>query len=270
MSEYVYQYVELPSSPLVVEAIYKGGTNKNVSDDPISKLLKGTGNQGGFRKAVNPFGKVAYVVIYSSNKELAWPDYLDTESGVFRYYGDNRKPGSAIHETKRGGNLLLREVFDALHGNRLEDIPPFFIFEKADSGRDVRFRGLAVPGNPSIPSDRDLVAFWRTMDGKRFQNYEAYFTILDTGSELITREWIDGLLMGTSQAKDAAPKCWKEFLKKGRAGIKPLRSQRIDAVRKKRRRNLKRTTRERSATPYMISIPTIPMDLKLARRELSS
>ena len=40
---------QLTTSSLVVDAVYEGGSSGNAGDDPISKLLKGTGNQGGFR-----------------------------------------------------------------------------------------------------------------------------------------------------------------------------------------------------------------------------
>lgn len=64
------------------------------------------------------------------------------------------------------------------------------MFKKTGVGRDIQFLGLAAPGNPKISPDRDLVAFWRTVKEKRFQNYEAYFTVLDTGEKPISRRWI--------------------------------------------------------------------------------
>ena len=47
--------------------------------------------QGGFRKKLREdgSGKYAYVVLYTSIEELEWPDYLEEETGIFRYYGDN-------------------------------------------------------------------------------------------------------------------------------------------------------------------------------------
>ena len=68
------------------------------------------------------------------------------------------------------------------------------MFKKTGRGRDVQFLGLAAPGNPKISPDKDLVAFWRTFKGKRFQNYEAYFTILDTGRHPISKKWIESLI----------------------------------------------------------------------------
>lgn len=70
-------------------------------------------------------------------EEFEWPDYLDEETGIFRYYGDNREPGRELTDTKKTGN-----------------------------GRDIQFLWLAAPGNPKISPDKDLVAFWRTVKEK--------------------------------------------------------------------------------------------------------
>ena len=232
MTEVFYSFVQLPEAPLLIDAVYEGGSSGNISDDPISKLFPGVGNQGGFRAAQqqNDSGEIAYVVIYTSNQELEWPDYLDVETGVFRYYGDNRQPGSSLHETRRGGNVLLKETFEKLHTGKQNEIPPFFIFEKTGKGRDVRFLGLAAPGNQHIAPDRDLVSFWRTMHGQRFQNYEAYFTVLDLKLETITREWLTALRSGNASADNYAPSCWIKFKENGRKGIQALQSPRIIKV----------------------------------------
>src|SRR5216684_2810968 len=47
----IIPHEELPQSDLVVDAVYEGGHSGNTGDDPISKTLKGAGNQGGFRAA---------------------------------------------------------------------------------------------------------------------------------------------------------------------------------------------------------------------------
>ena len=44
----VFKFKELEKADLIVDAIYEGGDKGNVSDDPISKLLK-CGNQAGYR-----------------------------------------------------------------------------------------------------------------------------------------------------------------------------------------------------------------------------
>lgn len=84
-------------------------------------------------------------------EELEWPDYLDEETGIFRYYGDNREPGRELTDTKKKGNKILEDVFGLLNeGKRLGEIPPFFVFKKTGNGRDIQFLGLAAPGNPKI------------------------------------------------------------------------------------------------------------------------
>ena len=227
-----FKFGDLNNAPLVVDAIYKGGKAGNTSDDPISKLFPKLGNMSGFRKAKrnDKSGKMAYVILYTSMNELEWPDYLDVETGVFRYYGDNRKPGNYITETKQGGNKLLEEVFGLLNSEKYSEIPPFFVFKKGESGRDVQFLGLAAPGNPNISPDKDLVAFWRTMGEKRFQNYESYFTILDTKNEEISRKWLDSLLNDHDNNLLYAPKAWHNFVNKGRSGIKPLKAPKIKKI----------------------------------------
>ena len=192
-------------------------------------LIPGCEIAGGFRKKLREdhSGKYAYIILYTSMEELEWPDYLETETGIFRYYGDNREPGRLITDTKKKGNRILEDTFAALNGGNMSDIPPFFVFKKASKGRDVQFLGLAAPGNPKISPDKDLVAFWRTMDGNRFQNYEAYFTILDTEDAPISRKWINSLIKDHDNNLDYAPEAWRRFMKKGRNGIVPLQAPRI-------------------------------------------
>lgn len=217
----------LETADLSIDCIYKGGPTSTLYSEPFHKLIPGCENAGGFRKKLREdgSGKYAYVVLYTSMSELEWPDYLDKDTGIFRYYGDNRKPGRELTNTKKKGNVILEDTFSLLNsGDDLKDMPPFLIFSKTGVGRDVRFLGLAAPGNPLISPDRDLVAFWRTMNGERFQNYEAYFTVLDTGKQPITRKWIESLIYDHDNNLKYAPSAWKSFIQNGRAGIKPLKA----------------------------------------------
>lgn len=217
----------LDKSDLFVDCIYKGGTAPNMSAEPFHKLIPDCENAGGFRKRLRQdgSGKYAYIVLYTSMEELEWPDYLEEETGIFRYYGDNREPGRELTDTKKKGNLILETTFALLNeGTHLDDIPPFFIFKKTGKGRDIQFLGLAAPGNPKISPDKDLVAFWRTVKGKRFQNYEAYFTVLDTGNKPILRKWIEMLIYDHANSLQYAPDAWRKFVKKGRNGIEALKA----------------------------------------------
>lgn len=224
------KFEDLGKMDLIVDTIYKGGKNGNTGDDPLSKIFPKLGNMSGFRKVKRKDDptKFAYCVLYTSMSELEWPDYLDEETGIFRYYGDNRKPGRLLTNTKQGGNKLLEQVFSNLNFNKnLKDIPPFFIFKKATEGRDVQFLGLAAPGNPNISPDKDLIAFWRTIGDNRFQNYESYFTILDTKDESISYDWLVALCEDYENSIEKAPEAWKKFQKNGRNGIDALKAPKI-------------------------------------------
>ncbi len=226
-------FEDLKNADLVVDTVYRGGKVSGKGSEVLSKLLPGCSNSGGFRKVMRKDGSglPAYVVLYTSMQELAWPDYLDEETGIFRYYGDNRNPGKTILDTPRKGNQLLEFVFDCLNSRdgSIKNIPPFFIFKKTGSGWDVKFLGLAAPGNPKISPDKDLVAFWRTMDEERFQNYEAYFTVLETGIP-IDRRWLNALIYDHENSLQYAPDCWKYFINKGRNGIIPLIAKKLPKV----------------------------------------
>lgn len=221
---------KLSTAELVVDTVYKGGNVSGKGSEVLCKLMPGCSNSGGFRKVMRKDGSglPAYVVLYTSMQELAWPDYLDEETGIFRYYGDNRSPGRTILDTPRKGNQLLEFVFECLNSKdgSIKNIPPFFIFKKTGCGWDVKFLGLAAPGNPKISPDRDLVAFWRTMNEERFQNYEAYFTVLNT-DQAIDRRWINALVYDHDNSLKYAPSVWKQFMSKGRNGISPLIAKRI-------------------------------------------
>lgn len=77
----------------------------------------------------------------------------------------------------------------------------------------MNFFGLAVPGASDLDSSEELVAIWRTVEGKRFQNYRARFTILD--ASVISRTWIDSLIAGKPD-EAAAPDAWRTWIKTGR------------------------------------------------------
>ena len=72
----VISFDDLGTADLVVDAVYEGGTRGNAADDPISRLLPGSGNQGGFRAAGRGDDKT-FVVLYTSGEDSDWPDQLD-------------------------------------------------------------------------------------------------------------------------------------------------------------------------------------------------
>jgi hypothetical protein len=216
---------QLAGADLTVDAIYQGGTTASTADDPLGKIVP-VGNQGGFRPAGSVKNDaVRLVVLYTSGADPDWPDSLDRETGLFTYFGDNRRPGKDLHDTSRSGNVILRRSFHRLHRSPpcREGIPPFLVFARASQagGRDVRFLGLAVPGAQGVQPSEDLVAIWRTADSERFQNYRATFTILDVAT--VPRAWLIEVLAGESLG-GACPKPYREWVEKGR--YTPLESPR--------------------------------------------
>lgn len=225
----IINFENLIESDLFIDAIYEGGNSGNVGDDPIGKIFS-VGNQGGFRYAGRE-GSLKYLVLYTSGEDSDWPDNINTETGIFKYYGDNKKPGHDLHSTKKRGNIILKNIFDSLYSidEPRNNVPPIFIFEKAptkNSQRSVRFRGLCVPGTTNHDSTEDLVAVWKTTNGLRFQNYAAYFTILNIPK--ISRNWINDLNKGIRFSKNT-PKEFINFIKT--AKYNPLYSEKSVAIR---------------------------------------
>lgn len=206
---------------LFIDAVYcSDKTKKDLSGEVLSKLI-GVKNQGGFRY----LGKTQtpnLVVLFTSGEDIYWHDEFDSSNGVFIYYGDNRIPGTDLHKTKLHGNEILKYIFSLASNLNFEirkNIPPIFVFKK-HVGRDVKFVGLAVPGVKGIPSKDWLNAVWGcNKNGDRFQNYKAYFTILDTsnGSEFddgfgINLGWINDIESGKAYESNYAPSEWKKYI----------------------------------------------------------
>lgn len=203
----------LCKSDLIVDCVYEGGRSGNASDDPLHRLLP-VSNQGGFR-IVGTKTSPRLIVLVTGMDDPDWPDDIDRETGVFTYFGDNKKPGRSLHSTPRYGNELLRHIFDLAHAGRgaRVRVPPVLVFAKTGEWRDVVFLGLAVPSTGALDSNEDLVAIWRSVKGERFQNYRAKFSILDAA--IIDRGWIFSVAKGESNS-DGAPLAWSSWVKTGK------------------------------------------------------
>ena len=191
-----------------------------MSAEVLSKLL-GVKNQGGFRY----LGKTEtpnLVILFTSGEDIYWRDELDSSVGLLLYYGDNKTPGTDLHKTKLHGNEILRYVFELASSNDIErrkSIPPILVFKKT-TGRDVKFLGLAVPGIKGKPNKDWLTAVWGcNRNGDRFQNYKAYFTILNTSSGSayqkgfgINLAWINDIETGNAFGSIHAPIEWKRYI----------------------------------------------------------
>ena len=210
-------YGRLIDTDLIVDQTYEGHKEKTgFAGEPLNRLM-GVGNQGGFRTKKNKNDEIAYVVLVinpfdKSSAHLDWPDNLDPTTGRLTYFGDNRKPGSQLHDTPKGGNRILRDSFNSVaNGDR--EVPPFFVFSKeAPTGLNFIFRGIAVPGIDKSSLGEDLVAMWRTKNNLRFQNYRASFSILNACE--IDRRWIESLKEGQPISK-FAPDSWTKWVNRG-------------------------------------------------------
>lgn len=215
-----YEFKELATADLVVDACYMGGRQGNAGDNPLNRLV-GVSNSGGFRI----LGKVEaprLIVLTSSMSDPDWPDEVDHEAGTFVYFGDNKNPGTLLHDTRRWGNRLLQQVFTAVHKGKAgrASVPPILVFSSAGSWRDVLFRGLAVPGAEGLSQIDDLVAVWKSKEGQRFQNYRAVFTILDV--PVVKRAWLDAINQCTTLGPEC-PSAYRSWVETGK--FSPLRAK---------------------------------------------
>ena len=225
----IFPFESLRSADLIVDAVYEGSSDGQLSGEPLSKLFPKIQNMGGFRVSGTKPDK-NFVILFTTGEDRDWPDRVDHNTGQFTYYGDNKSPGHELHSTPKGGNTVLRRVFEVLHAvpARREHVPPFFIFRKhstASSSRAVQFKGIAVPGHPSLPATEDLVAVWKTSKGQRFQNYRAVFTILDAA--VVSRSWVNSLRNG--RVLDGAPDAWCEWVAAGK--VRALTSEPTTVIR---------------------------------------
>ncbi len=187
-----FTFDQLSTADLIVDAIYEGDkTTSSYGGEPLHHLLPGLGTQGGFRKRKGQGDSLVGLVMVSTGNEPDWPDELDPYTGTFIYFGDNRTPGKELHDTKAGGNKTLVEIFSAAHSKSVEarlTCPITLIFETTGEGRNMIFRGLAVPGANNFKEGDDLVAIWRSIEGQRFQNYRSVFSILACG--IVSGDWM--------------------------------------------------------------------------------
>lgn len=226
----IVTFQDLNGSDLIVDAVYESSADGQLSGEPISKLLPGSGNMGGFRVSGRGERK-NWVVLFSTGEDRDWPDTLDLSTGKFIYYGDNKTPGHELHDTRSGGNKVLRHAFARLHDDTAPrvDVSPFFIFKKhqtKNGPRSVQFKGLAVPGFQGLSTTEDLVAVWKSSDRQRFQNYRSTFTILDV--PVISRAWIADLVAGNTNTNNA-PKAWRDWVATGT--YRPLIAQPTTVIR---------------------------------------
>lgn len=210
-------FEELQSADLVLDRIYRGGPKNGVAGDPINRLIP-VGNAGGFRYKGSREAPLL-IALYTTGKESEWPDSLDPSTSTFTYYGDNRTPGTALLDTPRHGNEILRRTFARAHGDpgARAQVAPLLLFASTGQGRDTVFRGLLAPGARDLAADEDLVAVSHDRNGLNLRNYQAKFTMLD--AERVTRAWLNDVLAG-EPLSDNCPAAWREWV--AHKAYKPL------------------------------------------------
>jgi hypothetical protein len=80
---------------------------------------------------------------------------------------------------------------------------------------------LAVPGSVSLSSSEDLVAIWKIVEGRRFQNYRARFTVLNAPA--VSRAWIRDIIEKRPHSANA-PQAWRDWVESG--VYRPLQASR--------------------------------------------
>lgn len=89
-------FEKLGTANLVVDSVYEGARNRrlNLGSEPLTKLIPGIGNMGGFRKSIDSKTKALKgLVLVSTKNEVDWPDTLNIFTGLYTYFGDNKAPG---------------------------------------------------------------------------------------------------------------------------------------------------------------------------------
>ncbi len=127
----IIPFAQLAASDLIIDAVYESSLDGQLAGEPISKLLPGSGNMGGFR--VSGRGpKKNWVVLFTTGEDRDWPDILDINTGKFTYFGDNKTPGHELHDTRSGANNLLKDTFSSLYNEQEPrvGVVPIFLFKK--------------------------------------------------------------------------------------------------------------------------------------------
>lgn len=140
----------LKNVDLIKGATYKGDTARNLSSEPISKLLP-VGNQGGIRFS-GTTAEPKPVVLYITLKDNDWPDEILSNKVI--YYGDNKLPGKGIHDLP--GNQVLRSIFNNFYLKG--KYPLILLFSKGFEGFDRVFHGVLSPGFDGLNEMEDLIA----------------------------------------------------------------------------------------------------------------
>lgn len=185
--------------------------NKIFSDFQDGKTIQ---NTGGFRyksKIGGPTNieECAFVILVTNFEEEEWPDKFDEVSRTFIYHGDNRKVNNDIHNTRIGGNRLLKSIEGKIKEGRFNKIPPILAFHsiKEDKKSYMKFLGLVAPR-----LDGSFIKIINKNNGQgNFVNYEADFMLLTENK--VNIKWLHDLAIGIEPNKSRfCPIQWKVYV----------------------------------------------------------
>ncbi|MGY3704406.1 hypothetical protein BW731_07060 [Vagococcus martis] len=221
----IIHFNELSTAALIPGCIYQGGNKGNVGDDPITRLL-GVGNSGGMRPKINWDKEIAYIVLLSNPANFhEYPDNLDISNNVLTYYGDQRVANKHYSETKHKGNINVKGLFEQVHSGNLIKTFPCFYFEKiGGKGRNYRYVGIAYPFVKNKKLEEVCKNIKIQSGNGVIDNYKFLFTIDST--TIVTREWLNSLIIGIENSQKYAPKSWINFLESnGRNSNNDIRNE---------------------------------------------
>lgn len=239
----------MPASSLVLDKKYRNTNDWTRPEDEFNKIFKrfkdgkGIQNVQGFRWKSKYTGSksienAAFIVIVTNFSEKEWPDEIEYQTGIFTYYGDNRKGGNDLHSTR--GNRYLKETYDLIHLHKKRNlVAPVLLFQSVKEGKKnyMKFLGLLAPGATDFLPTEDLVAVWRVEKTNRFQNYKSIFTTLKESS--IDLRWLDDLCEGVEPALSSfCPRSWKEWVENNFYNNLECESHRSVRTLKEQKRNV--------------------------------
>ena len=203
----------MKTASLIPGHIYMGGTSGNAGDDPISKLLN-VGNACGIRSKKNKENELAYISLVTNPiNQKNYPDFLDNETKILTYYGDQKTPGKHYLDTKQKGNLNLENLFKTSYyqKNAKLHLFPCFYFEKiGKKGRNYLYHGIAYPYVSQKEFHEVCNIAQITSDNGIINNLKFSFTV--NSDEEVSRQWLLSLTRDSSDI-ELAPNSWKLFLK---------------------------------------------------------
>ncbi len=176
--------------------------------------------------------RVPAILIRSSphkvgSQDTPWKDTFDVDNGHIHYFGDNKSPDSAGHESK--GNEALIKAFQAHSAlekeSRNSAIPLLFYRSVTVNSKKkgyIEFNGFGMIRNIQ------LITQYCLKTKRSFSNYQYDFIIFSMAEEGETFDWNwisarrDSNL-SLAETNQLAPKSWQRWLKYGEGALNSSR-----------------------------------------------